>query len=334
MATVLRYGWKLDDSDPAKLRYWKEAIYEGSFQKRIDSKAVPFKITRDTIDHLVETYRKFTENGNEVPHFCSHVESSENRLGTIVDVKAENDSKGRYALFTLIEFNGEEAAAIGLANQVSVYIPPEYEDGKGNVYEWPLKHLASTPNPGIPGLDPYVALAASNDFVLSLAVEYPMDEILKALGIDPPDEGADVTALVLKAIEDMQKKMSSMSDSEEEETPPVEAGDKPAVEMSLPTIVIDQISSSRSREVDSLVKSRTVTPAHADELRAQYCSSKAVGLALSNDGGDGFDILIKNLTKSAASVRASLPVEGLTLDHTGDDGNCLVSDAKSREGAN
>lgn len=59
------------------------------------------------------------------------------------------------------ELYGHDAPKIAASNSVSIYAEPDWEDTFGKRYQWPIRHVALTPDPRIPGLK-RLTIAASN----------------------------------------------------------------------------------------------------------------------------------------------------------------------------
>lgn len=157
-------GWiQLDQSDPLTFR--KEVLYADEFEKR-DKQGVleyKFKITPDVLKHLELSAKELRNNGVEIPYASKHAgwELAENRWGEVIGALVGKNDKGKDALFLDVKFSDEETKKVGLRSNVSIGAPPLFVDGLGRKYTNPLRHLAATSAPVIPGLEPWKALAAS-----------------------------------------------------------------------------------------------------------------------------------------------------------------------------
>jgi hypothetical protein len=122
-----------------------------------------FKITPQILDHLALSVDVQRQNSVEIPYAKQHKgwELAENRWGDIVGSSRKRNSKGKDALYLHVKFSDEEAKKVGLRSNVSVGVPPLSYDGLGRRYTNPLRHLAATSAPVVPGLDPWQAIAAS-----------------------------------------------------------------------------------------------------------------------------------------------------------------------------
>lgn len=216
------------------LVYEKELLPVGRFYKW-GGKGRPsnkIKITRRFIDRCVQQFSKFKKVGVGVRFFKTHVEDPDNVRGRVLRVFAKPNHKGKYSLFAHIEFNDEKARDAAIQNDVSVLCPEEWVDGKKNRYTYPLRHVASTHDPVVPGLKRFVPVVMSFDTpsgLLSagtgdLAVsKKKWSKLLKLLGIKVDDDQSQdyQLDLVMSAVRKLGKGAAQeddeLDDDEEED---------------------------------------------------------------------------------------------------------------------
>lgn len=142
----------------------KELIYPGTFIKKDEDGRPEFRLVVDErlIDHWVETFDQMKQNGVDVPVPIEHSEDPEDRRGTVVALKKEfNEERGQPSLYAYVTFRkGDEKLAEH--SQVSLYAPPDMEDGVENTYIRPITHVAITDYPLVPGLSRWSKAAAAS----------------------------------------------------------------------------------------------------------------------------------------------------------------------------
>lgn len=181
----------------APTTFYKELVHVGTFAPKDD---LVVTITADDLQHWLNIFRQYQENGLEVPVYVGHValdddQAPEKRRGTLRDMWLQSNGKGVAALYGKIEFDSTAAAELR-SSQVSINSVPWFVDGKGRSYERPLTHIAITDIPVVPGLEPFVALSLSlapSKFINNqVKKENTMDllELAALLGLTI-EEGAD-----------------------------------------------------------------------------------------------------------------------------------------------
>lgn len=144
--------------------YRKELIYPGTFIKKDEAGRPEFRLVVDDklIDHWVKTFDRMKQNGVDVPVPIEHSEDPEDRRGTVVALKKEfNEERGADSLYAYVTFKkGSEDLAEH--SQVSLYAPPDMEDGVENTYIRPITHVAITDYPLVPGLSRWSRAAAAS----------------------------------------------------------------------------------------------------------------------------------------------------------------------------
>jgi len=140
------------------LTFEKEHAYVGKFQKGDDPE---FELTEEALSHFAAETNRYIENGNKCNLPVEHTTDPEKNHGENKKWFVKDDSKGRRGLFSLTEFRDAEAAKLARTAQTSIFCPAKYKDGAQNEYVRPIRHVALTDYPVIPGLDGFTPIAAS-----------------------------------------------------------------------------------------------------------------------------------------------------------------------------
>ena len=256
-------AWKTADANT--LIYEKEALPVGEFAKWTNGDEVQdISIKRGYLDRLVRDFKRFKQVGIRVPLFKTHREDPDNDRGTVEDLVIKPNSKGVESLHLRVKFNTKQARDLGIHNDVSVMCPPKFIDTKKQVYEFPLRHVALTSVPVLPGLDPFTPIILSFDTPsgLMLAKETKsketkmdiLDKILEAMGLTA-EEGADDEA---KAQLIMGKVKT------------------PKLDLSFPPIMVHQMAQARKSVIDGLVKDEVLSITLGKELETQFCAEDKI----------------------------------------------------------
>lgn len=301
----------------------KEIIRDGHYVKVEDG--IKFEVTPELRAHWVTTFSRMKRNGVPVPIPAGHTDDAENNHGFVRSIFAEGES-----LFATIELIGKDAVDLAARNHVSIFVPPEFPDGKGNIYKRPIRHIALTPTPVIPGLGDWESVAAS----LTLkgnTMEWK--EVQEGLGIK--DEMTDGTAgkLLLahfKGLKEEQEKLQLAFDElkkagkggDDDKKPPAAKPDPMLLSLS---------TENRLMKLNALVEAARITPAVRDKLKEQYATEKSLTLALSH-GGDNFDALVAALAENnPVELAEKSGPQTMALSMGMADGkNPVVEDAKRR----
>lgn len=143
-------AWKLEQGN----RYRKHILKLGKFVKKSDN--LRFEITPREFDHFERTFSQMQQNGVKVPLPLGHTDDDHKNRGWVVGIERSTDDPN--FLDAIIECDRPELIK---ENDVSVFVPPSFTDGEGNEYMRPIRHVALTPYPVIPGLGEFKAIAAS-----------------------------------------------------------------------------------------------------------------------------------------------------------------------------
>lgn len=249
------------------VHYKKELVRVGHYIKASAGQA--FEVTRDTLFHWAQTFRRWHENGNRVSIPVTHAAAGdpERNAGWVNNMFVEGDS-----LFGIMDLLNPELA---LTSDVSIYVPAEAIDGKGRRYERPIVHVALCTDPVIPGLDNFEKLSLSKgDSIMDKKV------LAKLLGIA---EDAD-DKLITSTIEALKKPAPVIAASQT-----VKAVDP---------VLVRVVAESRASKLNTLVNAGILNSAMKDIIEAKYVKEDALTLSLSRGGEDGFDLLLKVLTEN------------------------------------
>lgn len=283
-----------------KGRFIKEIARVGTYVKEHDDgTAVRFTITRDVLDHWAFTFRAMRANGVSVSVPSSHAAAGNARenFGFVVEMSRRGD-----ALYATFDLAGDDAILAASRNDVSIYAPPMFKDGKGNVYIRPITHVCLTPEPLIPGLGPWQQIAAS-----LIRKEQKMDwtKIREALGIEAELTDDNAEALILQAIEALKHPVIQEPVAPPPPPAPVAAPapePAPAVAASANAsgdpVLLSLVADNRRGKLDALVAAERITPALKEKLAVKYCDPSTLALALSR-GGDGFETLVEVMASLA-----------------------------------
>lgn len=307
------------------LTWSKEVIYTGTFYApQADGSSVKFSVALEDLQKWKESIDLQLERGVRVDVPVSHTTNPEASRGKVISAEVRKDSKDRDSLWVTIEFADEQGAKLAKTTDVSLYSPPSWKDGLGNVYSRPIRHVALTQQPVIADLDAFTLVASLDEG--STSMDFLM-QIAQAIGLEPVD-GEDEAALtdrILSAItseetdEDMGDGMDDMDDMEDMGEDPgldVEGGggmDDAAMSLSFQREVIE----GRKSRLELLLSQGRINPAQKARVEAKYCVRG--GLKLSNE----FDSTIATLSlseprRTGSRTGAQLP-HGTQLDPLGAD---------------
>ncbi len=300
----------------------KELIKIGTFYKDGD---VIFEITEETLDHWVDTFDLMVENGIRIPIPKNHWDMDDNN-GFVQELFKEDD-----ALCGILEMFGDDIEKLVKTNDVSIFSPPEWVDGEGNLYIRPILHVALTPCPLIPGLKGFEALAAS----LLSRQEKQMDwsKIKEILGIDEEMSDETAEALVLSAVKGIQGKVAELEGKGK-----VAKTEVATLQASLETIkashegkepdsfIVQLAADSHQTKIGALVSAGILTPDVSKNLVEAFHGkeNKALALSLSHGTVDIFDRVL-------AALKENTPVK--LEEHTKKQTTMELSDP-SRGGEN
>jgi hypothetical protein len=310
-AAVVASGVSTEAGQPVQ-RFVKDIIKAGRYLDPHSGKW--FDVTTEDLDHWALTFGRMDAAGVKVPVPDGHTDKASANRGFVRGMFREGDT-----LKASIDLIGEEAIKLAAVNDVSVYVPTSFTDGKGNTYARPITHVAITTYPVVPGMGPFVPIVASahpgdseKAPVLRLAEGASQMEMLKtiaaALGISA--EGLDEASLgkaITAAIAEWKTEMSGSKAEKETATTALAAahktieGLKTATKSDPDPMVLKLAGKNRGLEIDGLVSSGHITPASALKFKAAWMGD-ALKLSLDPVADDLFD-------KTIAAIKASKPTE-------------------------
>jgi hypothetical protein len=323
---------RIEDGVPVK-RYRKELITTGKYIKAADG--IEFEVTDDTLNHWVLAFAQWTASGNKVPVPLTHdnADNPENNRGWVVDEFREGDS-----LIGLIDLIGEDADKLAASSDVSIYTPKKYTDGRGNVYTWPITHVALCTNPLIPGLKGFEAIAASLAQPIKQETKIMDHKVLAdLLGLtDITPENAEEK--IKAAIADLKKKAegAAMQSAEDEEKKKKEeevaaAALAASAKKTADPVMVKLVTENRAMKLNALVAASKITPAVKDKLAKQFLDKDTLGLSLSSGTEDGFDAMITALSENnpvELAEQSGAQVIALQGGPVKDGGKSIVNKAK------
>lgn len=265
----------MEFSEKGLTRYRKELIKVGKFIKETTGQA--FEVTGELLDHWVNTFKRWVDNGNKVPIPLSHstADESETNQGWATDIFREDDS-----LFGILELLNPDLA---LTTDVSIYVPSEVIDGRGRKYSLPISHISLCTDPVIPGLEKFMKLSLSKGVS---DMEF-LKRLVEKLGLSlegEPTEEAIMLALDAKLKTDVAKVQASQSQKSQSNA--------------VDPLVVNLMRENRVGKLNTLLGAGLITPAVKGIIEKRYVEKEALTLSLSSGADDGFDTLFEILTKN------------------------------------
>lgn len=144
-------------ADSAKHVYRKELIHVGEYAKGQQH----FMVDEALLSHWHKTSSQMLADGVRIPVPLEHTNNPEKNRGHVIGTELGTNREGIPALFSRIQFRDAEAAKLALTADVSIYVPPEFVSGNKKRYVRPIRHVALTDYPVIPGLDGFEVIVAS-----------------------------------------------------------------------------------------------------------------------------------------------------------------------------
>lgn len=271
-ASTVLAGAAPDASGQPTKTFVKDVIRTGDW---VDASGIKFTVTPDRIDNWVAQFSAMQAEGIKVPIPDGHTFDAAKNLGWVVGMFRDGDT-----LKASMQFVGNDAILAASRNDVSAYIK-EVKRGTGKTFTDAIEHICLTPVPMIPGLGPFVAIAASAGAqpqqvpVLRLATETnmtPIQQIAQALGIDATgmDDAALLTAILAKtatmatastdaekAKQDATQAKTALSAARTQITALEAAKGKP---IEVDPDVLDTAVDSVTTKLNSLVEAKAITP--------------------------------------------------------------------------
>jgi hypothetical protein len=334
-----------DQKASGKTLYRKELIYPGKFwQLKGGRPLFEFEVTDSDLDHWAKTFSEMTSAGHEVPVPVEHTTDPEANRGFVRKMAKEFDAeKKRNGLYGYVEFaDGHENLAH--TTNVSIHTKPEFKDTQGRVFDQPIKHVALTNYPLIPGLGKFKAIVASQ--VDSTENPAMMQELATALGVQfsPNDDDATIMQAIIdqfgpgagtpptdpnaQGYTASQVEKIVLQDRKERKALLLSEGSDPIISPSLAKTV----ASGRVGRIKALVHERKISPAKAKQLEKRFCDSDHMELVLSEEAKGGNGDAFEEVMLTLSDLPESQPGRGeLTLAQIGEGGqDPLIADAEAR----
>jgi len=280
-------------ADGQSVRYFvKEIVRKGEYT--LPKSGEKFTIDDAKLDNWALQHGKLSEAGVKVWVPEGHTAEASKNRGWVDDVFRDGDSlKARIALVG-------DAVKMAATSDVSIFSPEKWTDGKGNMYDWPILHVALTPTPVLPGLKPFEPVEFSHEGrkVDVTAVMFANDkestmnpkllELAAALGV--ASEGKDESALQaevtakLKVISELVDAVGGEKPDEKKDAkPPVPLQEEKKVAASHDPMMLSLVGDNRSMKIDGLVSTGKITPATAEAMKKTWIGKGNSALALSMD---------------------------------------------------
>ena len=281
-------------------------------------------VTEERLDRWVGAFKVMTENGIKVPITLDHSEASDDCQGYVVDMYRQGDK-----LMGVHELVGQEAITLALkVQQVSVLIEKEFIDGMDRNYGEAITHSSITPNPIVPGQEPFVPVAASRSgqsqsapvFVLtadkgkrqsSKGAPAMTDEQLKAiqqaLGAGDDLEADSVATRIAERLEagktekaDLEKKVVDLTAEVEALKKTAEEQGASRTEPKVDPDLLDDLAESAESRIDNLVDKGKVVASVAASLKDLLIGKPGArnAFALSRKVSQTNESLVKGLCKA------------------------------------
>ena len=263
-------------------RFRKEVIKVGQYVKVSDN--LEFGITPATLSHWAETFHEMRKNGVKVPIPVGHSDRAEDNRGWVEDMFVEGD-----ALVMACELFDANVDTLAATNDVSILSPPEWTDGRGNRYERPIRHIALTPVPVVPGLDMFRPIAAS---FKQRGIKMDLKKLGADIGITDELTDKNAEALILSHVAALKKAAETATVKANEAAAKLKeagAGQNPQQKELVSPLVLSLARKNRAMMVNALVSAGKLAPHLRDKIKARKIDADAVALELSSDAGDDFD---------------------------------------------
>jgi len=251
-------------------RYHKTLIKTGKYIK--DSDGLDFEVTEDLLKHWANTVQDMNDNGVKIPVPLGHTDNPEKNKGFLTKAFEKDGS-----LISVIDLIGDDAEELSKTQDVSIFVPPKFVDGKGNTYARPIRHVALTPFPVIPGLGEFEAVAASLSSKEN-KMAFDFSKIKSILGIEGDVSETNAEGLIMGAIKKLKDRIPKT--------------------LSFNETTLAVATENRELKLSQLVSAAKITPAVSEELKKAFVNKEAIVLSLSSEADDPFSSMIKALEKN------------------------------------
>ena len=326
-------------------RYRKELIYAGTFEK--DGQRFSFGLKEFSI--WLFNFKECQKNGVQTFLQLDHNDSPENTRGELMDMELSKTVEGLDSLVGYFQFASEEAEKLATNSQVSVYVVPEFSDGKGNKYEGGvIRHVALTTTPVIPALTNFEIAASLSCSPKKKEPKPMLKKLALELGIEGVTDDATDEAVFSKilshfsslslALKDFKDRFKKKDDEDEAAKRKAEDDKKKMsdpIAASLVNRFASQESKTRTFQIDALVKDGRITKAVADDLKKDFCESKTLALSFDHKSDGDFKDNFSGVLSALEKNERVLSFNEKTRDQTYNSENVspLVKDAQERADA-
>lgn len=277
------------------LLFEKEHAYVGKFQKGDEPE---FELTKEALEFIASESNRYIENGNKCNLPVEHTTDPEKNRGENKKWFVKEDSKGRQGLFSLTEFRDAEAAKLARTAQTSIYAPPTYKDGAKNEYTRPIRHVALTDYPIIPGLDRFTPIAASLVPFESKESSMPiLKDLAEGVGLQLSEDVFADDAKATKSILEAIKGIKAASENAVLELSEYKKLNPPKVDpIRISDAQVDMLRENRELKLSALVKEGKILPCVKKSLEEVFCAKSNLTLALSEGKEDNFKAVVAALS--------------------------------------
>lgn len=296
-------------------RFTKDVIRTGKFKHPITGEIID--VTPERLAHWEKTFADMKRDGWDVEVTKDHGSSADDVLGYVDNLFVDGDK----LLAALTMSNDDGVKLAGSVKNVSVEIKPEYKKGDGKTYKDAISRVSIVQEPVVSGQSSFQALSAKikhQDIYLLSAVaggaqppkENKMDgtpnpenkgnlndfykKLATGCGVSLAADATegDAQSALLKAVEDLAKRVRELEGHEIREGEEVE---KSPEMMALSARVMKSEHRAMSVEVDRLAREGKITPAVASQLKT----------ALGGESGKINTIML------SATATGTVPWEGI-----------------------
>ncbi len=307
----------------------KEVVKVGRYVK--DADGLEFEVTPQLLEHWATTFSRMQKNGVKIPIPLTHDESGnpENNRGWVTDLFVDQD-----ALVMSCVLFGEDAAELAAKSDVSLFAPPNFTDGKGEKYEWPVMHIAMVTDPVIPGLGDFVpiAIAASH----RKGKEMNWKEIQESMGIKGDMTDKTAPALVMSRMKGIKEESAAAISEIVTLKETVTAAKKGSTQKDVDPTLLKLSADNRSMKIQGLVAKGRITPDIAKQMSTAFigADNAALKLELSREpSGATFDHVVDLFAgNDPVQLQEVTREQSLKLSSNMDEGDSdmLLKDAEKR----
>jgi len=325
------------DAGPYR-RFRKHLISIGKYVK--EDQGLEFTVTDAVMRHWVEAFDAMTANGVTIPMPDAHETAGQaaHNMGYVESLFIDGDK-----LIANVKLIGRDALDAAARNDVSISVPLDFVDGKGVRYGQAIEHVAFTPEPLIPGLDPFIPLAASRWRVENATMNW--ETLENALGVEGLNDDT-ANDLITKAFQAQNKDTATLQASlnaneaklKSTETTLAEVQAKVQAEPEkLGPVTLDMARKTQATQLDMLVQASKITPAVRDGLHALFIGDNGDRIQASAANGTHrlFDDVISLFEKNdpVALGEKTGPQTYMKLSREEASADSLLNRAKARSTA-